>query len=72
METRVNEYVEVDEIKPYWDGEEYTLHEIKEMHEANAQNSPALGTSKVVPGFLQSQTESATRDDREQEFPDLT
>jgi len=34
VERRVNEYVEEDEVEPYWDGEEETLHELVELHEA--------------------------------------
>jgi len=36
VERRVNQYVEEDEVEPYWDGEEETLHELVAMHEAGA------------------------------------
>jgi hypothetical protein len=32
VEDRINKYVEKDDIEPYWDGEEESLHELAEMH----------------------------------------
>lgn len=34
VERRVNQYVEGDEVEPYWEGEEETLHELMALHGA--------------------------------------
>lgn len=36
VEITVNQYVEDDDIQPYWEGEEDTHHQLKAMYNANA------------------------------------